>query len=554
MAIPLPSPIKVGGRFPIDDKYWVASAANLNDGDIYEGMDRWTLDTGKKYTLQKSGLWELQSKGDAGTIEVGTVTTGPTASVNNVGTSTNAKLNFIFPKPEKGKTPQITIGSVETSSFADVQNVGNEDIAILNFKLPVSSLTQDTDFYTPTNISFFGDDLISIRSALDIIVAKLVQCCSGTNTPNQSPSVTVTANSTSIQAGQSTTLTAIPMDSDGTIVQVVFAEGSTILSDLNTAPWTYTTNTLSVGSHTITVMTKDNGGLTASTQVTITVTAVPVNQAPVANAGSNRNVAYSVGRVVLDGYGTDSDGTIASYKWTQESGPSTLSFSSSTIYNPEVTNLVSGTYVLGLVVTDNKGANSAKSTMNIVVGAIPSDFIRIDNVIVNNKTVTLATTKSNKPSEISIDGINFVPGPDITNVPNGTYNNITARLIGTTIKDVWSNSVTIGTAPAPVFNSILHGNGSQNPDNLEYKGSVTVKARSGINLHFNYPFTNPVGSEDLPAGPMVVTINDTDTIYIDFGGDAINQVCAIEVDGILYYKAGTTSLKFTKSSAITANN
>src|SRR5690606_25697653 len=80
--------------------------------------------------------------GKAATITIGTVTTGPPgseASVTNVGTPSEAILNFTIPRGdpgEDGKAATIAIGTVTTGppgSEASVTNVGTPSEAILNF-------------------------------------------------------------------------------------------------------------------------------------------------------------------------------------------------------------------------------------------------------------------------------------------------------------------------------------------------------------------------------------------------------------------------------------
>lgn len=46
----------------------------------------------------------------------------------------------------------------------------------------------------------------------------------------------------------------------------------------------------------------------------------PVNQKPTANAGADQTVDEQTA-VTIQGSGTDSDGSIASYSWEQTSGP-----------------------------------------------------------------------------------------------------------------------------------------------------------------------------------------------------------------------------------------
>jgi hypothetical protein len=83
--------------------------------------------------------------------------------------------------------------------------------------------------------------------------------------------------------------------------------------------------------------------------------AAAVNQAPIAEAGSNINITLPTNSVTLSGSGTDADGTIAGYSWTKISGPA-ASISSSSSASTNVTGLVAGVYQFQLTVTDNSGA------------------------------------------------------------------------------------------------------------------------------------------------------------------------------------------------------
>jgi len=79
------------------------------------------------------------------TITVGTTTTGAPgtpASVTNVGTATNAILNFVIPEGEPGPA-NITVGTTTTlpaGSRASVTNSGTADNVILNFNNDVNPI------------------------------------------------------------------------------------------------------------------------------------------------------------------------------------------------------------------------------------------------------------------------------------------------------------------------------------------------------------------------------------------------------------------------------
>jgi len=110
-------------------------------------------------------------------------------------------------------------------------------------------------------------------------------------------------------------------------------------------------------------------GGSATANATVTVTAAG-NARPTANAGPDQSVA-SVASVTLNGSGTDTDGTIASYMWTQTMGTAvTLSSATArmpTFTAPSVT--ADTTLRFSLTVTDNGGSTSAADTVDVTVQA-----------------------------------------------------------------------------------------------------------------------------------------------------------------------------------------
>lgn len=117
----------------------------------------------------------------------------------------------------------------------------------------------------------------------------------------------------------------------------------------------------------------DNGGLTDTDTVKVTVNAGDTNTPPTANAGNDQTVTEGA-IVTLDGSGsTDFDGTIASYAWTRTAGPSvTLSNSSAakpTFTAPGVS--ASTKLTFSLTVTDNDGATSIADPVEVTVNDNP---------------------------------------------------------------------------------------------------------------------------------------------------------------------------------------
>ncbi len=100
-----------------------------------------------------------------------------------------------------------------------------------------------------------------------------------------------------------------------------------------------------------------------------TASAPTANKAPVANAGADQVVTMPILTATLQGSGTDSDGTIASYQWIQKKGATTVLTGTNTS-KLSVTGLLEGTYEYTLTVTDNAGAKAIDSVFITVKAAV----------------------------------------------------------------------------------------------------------------------------------------------------------------------------------------
>jgi len=192
--------------------------------------------------------------------------------------------------------------------------------------------------------------------------------------PNQPPvanagtnqTITLPANSVALNGSKS-------YDPDGTIVSYAWTKisGNGAITILNSNTPTPTVQGLTSGQFVIQLVVTDNNGASGTAQVTLTVNAVPTNYPPVAIAGNDTTIVLPTNSASLNGSKSyDPDGTIASYSWSQVSGPGNAVISNYKTATPTISGLIAGQYIFKLTVTDNKGATGTDEvTVNVVTSA-----------------------------------------------------------------------------------------------------------------------------------------------------------------------------------------
>jgi hypothetical protein len=154
---------------------------------------------------------------------------------------------------------------------------------------------------------------------------------SNLNTFNQAPSVSITSPTTNsvFTAGSTITINATASDADGTIANVEFYNGTTLLGSDIAAPYTFDWLNIAVGSYVITAKAFDNSGAsTTSTSVNITVSvATDAGISAIATPNGIVNTAGVTPSVSLKNFGSNAltsatilykvdNGTEASFSWT----------------------------------------------------------------------------------------------------------------------------------------------------------------------------------------------------------------------------------------------
>jgi hypothetical protein len=148
-------------------------------------------------------------------------------------------------------------------------------------------------------------------------------------------------------------------------------------------------------------MTACGGGGGSDTTTTPPLT--PVNLDPTANAGDDQSVNEEV-VVTLSGSGTDSDGSVTSYLWSQTAGTEVsladLSSESITFTAPSLIEAITLTFEL--TVTDDDGS-TGKDTVNVVINPVnlaPTASAGTDQSVDEKTLVTLTGSGSDSDGTV----------------------------------------------------------------------------------------------------------------------------------------------------------
>jgi hypothetical protein len=333
--------------------------------------------------------------------------------------------------------------------------------------------------------------------------------------PNQGPvanagadiNITLPTNSATLNGGASS-------DPDGSIAKFAWSKVSgptSYIANENTA--TASISGLVAGTYVFKLTVTDDKGAMAEDYVNVVVNNynTPVNQPPVARAGNDITITLPTTSVTLNGaLSSDPDGGISKFFWSKVSGPTQFQIGNPGSSITTVSNLVAGTYVFQLTVTDNNGAigtdlitvivNQAPSTGNLPPVAVPgNDF----TVILPTPSVTLDGSKSyDKDGKIISYKWLKVSGPstfylvtpnaattELRNMVAGTY---VFRLIVTDDKGAMDNETIAVTVVAKQPDlGILTVSASPNPSATTFQLKITSANTDTCTVHI-YDWTGKV--------------------------------------------------------------
>lgn len=314
-------------------------------------------------------------------------------------------------------------------------------------------------------------------------------------------SITLPTNTATLNGGASS-------DPDGSIVKYAWAKisGPSTYAIANAGGVTTGLSSLVAGTYVFRLTVTDDKGVTAYDDVNVIVnnSNVPSNQPPVANAGNDLSVTLPTNSVTLNGTASkDNDGYIAKYAWSKVSGPTQFMISSPGSAITIISNLVAGTYVFRLTVTDNSGAtandditvvvNNATSPGNQPPVAIPGEDITVQlpaasvtldgsqSYDPDGKIISYKWVKVSGPSTFTLVTPNAAT-TELRNMVAGTYVFRLTVLDDKGMADNETMSVTVLDAKQPNL-GVLTVVAMPNPSTTVFRLKVTSANTDGIFIH-----------------------------------------------------------------------
>jgi gliding motility-associated-like protein len=366
-----------------------------------------------------------------------------------------------------------------------------------------------------------------LTGSADVNVTVLPQVVNASPVANAGPNNTLTLPTNSVN------ISGTGSDPDGTVSSYLWTQVSGPSATLtNTGLPTVSVSNMVAGTYVFRLTVTDDQGATGVDDVTIVVNALAVNQAPLANAGSDRTISLPLNTLTITGTGSDADGSISAYRWTKVSGP-TATLGGATTATLSLSNLVEGTYVFRLRVTDNAGAIANDDMRVIVLPAtvnqspiadagvdqsitLPMDFISLfgSGSDPDGGVVTYAWTKLSGPAATLVN--EGTPTLSITGMVAGTYvfrltvtdnqASIDADDVTVVVNPLATNQPPVANAGAdktvslPTSIAILEGSGS------DVDGTISTYAWVKV--------SGPVATLGVTNGPTLEVTNLLEGIYV----------------------------------------
>lgn len=337
------------------------SDGNVTKVEFFQGSTKLGEDTGSPYQF----TWEDAPAGTYALTAKATDDDGLTETSSTVNISVRAKPTISFTSPADGET-FMDGGTIQlVATAADVDGT----VSKVEFFEGNTKLGEDTDTpyeFSWTNVPFGDYELRAVatdNNGLQGVAEIDIEVQIG-------PTISITSptNGEVVIEGAPLTIEVATDDQDGTISKVEFYQGSSLLGEATTAPFSITTTDINAGGQTLTAIATDDDGLTAnSAPVAISVKALPVVTITAPASGDNIIVGNDIN---ISATANDPDGTVAKVEFYADAvkigevaaAPYTITWSQP----------VEGDYKIYAIATDNEDLQGTSDSVDFSVFTPPT--------------------------------------------------------------------------------------------------------------------------------------------------------------------------------------
>lgn len=387
----------------------VVLTANANDVDGYVATYKWTKASGPGATMANSSTKTVTLTNITST---GTLTLNVTVT-DNLGVTATDQVK-LFVTATANQAPTVTacadqnvtlpVSQVNLSSTAADADGSISGYTWTKTSGPAATLTNaSSSTLSVSNLEpgtyAFKVTVTDNQNATATDQVTLVVNAA----PNQAPVVHAGADQTITLPVNQVTLTGTASDADGSITSYSWAQSSGPAATLGAVSTpSLSVSDLVAGVYSFTLTVTDNKGATATDQVSVVVNPAPVNQAPVVEAGEKITITLPTNSASFTAIASDVDGSIASYTWKKIGGSNTITMVGASTATLSVSNVISGTYVFRVEVSDNNGLKAADTVRLKVNGAVTT-------TTTTATTTTFASTEATGEYQLTL-GQNY-PNP-----------------------------------------------------------------------------------------------------------------------------------------------
>jgi hypothetical protein len=285
----------------------------------------------------------------------GTLAPRPAIDTAPASTTFGAPMQIATGNPASiGKVALVRLGAVTHSDNMEQRYIP------LSFSAGATSLTATA----PANANVAPPGLYM----LFIIDANGVPSVARMVSVQAPPAVTLTQpmNGATFTPPATVNLAATATDADGTVAKVEFFNGAVKLGEDTSAPYSYTWSGVAAGTYTVTARATDNlGATTTSAGSTITVSAGNTPPTATITSPTDGTVFAWKPTITITASAGDPGGSVAKVEFRD--GTTVLGQDTSAPYSFTWRNVATGSHVLTALATDNAGAATTSSAVNITV-------------------------------------------------------------------------------------------------------------------------------------------------------------------------------------------